>query len=629
MQNELLSTLNSSQKQAVLTTEGPVLILAGAGSGKTKCITHRIAYLIKEKNISPENILAVTFTNKAAQEMKKRLEKMLGLGVYLPWLGTFHGICVKILRREIFNLNFTQNFIIFDGNDSKDLIKKIELDLGFDPKKISPNAVLSFISGAKNELLNPKQYKQYAHGPFAEKVYQIYCQYQKRLEQAGALDFDDIISKTVDLFTTEPQVKKKYQKLFQYIHIDEYQDTNNAQYQLIKLLSAHGNICVVGDDFQAIYSWRGANFTNILNFESDFPNATVVKLEENYRSTKNILNAAQAVIEKNNLRSQKQIWTKNEEGLPITVYSAMDGYDEVEFALNEIKSLTKSNLNWQDFVVLYRTNAQSRLFEEVCMKQGIPYRLIGALRFWERKEVKDILGYIRFLFNPLDEISFFRIIKTPPRGIGDTTLAKIDFNFLKSAIKNLESAIDNLEVTPRAKKNLHNFFEKFIRLRTLDIESPATIISSIIDEFGIKNFYKDGTEEGETRWQNVLEVVSVASSKETISQFLEEAALATDLDNFDPLAPAITLMTIHNAKGLEFPIVFIAGLEEGLFPHSRSLTEPDELEEERRLFYVGMTRAMKRLYLIFAQNRMFGGSFQTNLPSRFLDEVPQDYKEEI
>lgn len=629
MQSKFLTDLNTPQKEAVLTIEGPVLILAGAGSGKTKCVTHRIAYLISEKGVPAENILAVTFTNKAAQEMRHRLEKMIGLSVYLPWLGTFHGVCVKILRNEYHILGREKVFTIYDSSDSKDLIKKILQDMSLDPKRYSPSAVLSLISGAKSELLSPKDYMVYANGPFAQVVSQIYTAYQRRLEEANGFDFDDIIMKTVELFRTEESVLKKYSKIFRYIHVDEYQDTNSAQYELIKLLATHRNICVVGDDFQAIYSWRGANYTNILNFEADYKNAKIIKLEQNYRSTKTILSAAQSVIERNRLRSQKNIWTANEDGVPITVYNASDGYDEVEFVISEIRALKQTGGNWNNYVVLYRTNAQSRLFEEVCMKQGIPYRLIGALRFWERKEVKDVISYCRFLFNPLDEISFYRIIKNPPRGIGDTTIAKINLQFLRKAMLDYSGAIEELAVTPRAKKSLNDFFAKFAKLRTFSMDSPAIIISSLIEDLGYKDFVKDGTEEGETRWQNVQEVLSVAASKESFAQFLEEAALASDIDNYDPTEPAITLMTIHNAKGLEFPVVFIAGLEEGLFPHSRSLIEPDQLEEERRLFYVGMTRAMRRLYLIFAQSRLFGGSFQGNLPSRFLQEIPSELKDEI
>lgn len=629
-ESKFIIGLNQPQREAILETEGPVLILAGAGSGKTRCITHRIAYLLSEKKVPPENILAVTFTNKAAQEMRQRLGQMLGLSVKLPWLGTFHGICVKILHREYAKLGMNSGFTIFDNNDSKDLIKKIMQDMAIDPKRVSPNAVLSYISGAKNELLGPEDYRKYANGPFAEKVYQIYVEYQKRLNDANGLDFDDIIMKVVELFKNEPGVLDSYQKIFRYIHVDEYQDTNNAQYELIRLLSTHGNICVVGDDFQAIYSWRGANFANILNFQNDYPDARIIKLEENYRSTKTILSAAQSVIEKNRLRSQKNIWTANEDGVPITIYNANDGYDEVEFILNEIKGLRHaSNMDWQNFVILYRTNAQSRLFEELCMKQNIPYRLVGALRFWERKEVKDILSYAKFLYNPYDEISFYRIIKSPPRGIGNASLTKIEPKFFIEAVLDYEKAVDNLDITSRAKNSLKDFFGKMKKLREFSMESPAIILTALVEDLGYKDFVKDGTEDGETRWQNVQEVISVAASKESMGQFLEEAALSSDIDNFDPLAPAITLMTIHNAKGLEFPVVFIAGMEEGLFPHARSLMEPDQLEEERRLFYVGMTRAMKRLYLVFAQNRLFAGSFQANIPSRFLEEIPKDFKDEI
>lgn len=613
----ILDSLNEQQKLAVTTTEGPVLILAGAGSGKTKALTHRIAYLIKEKNIHPQNILAVTFTNKAAEEMKKRISLLLSPNssqspFILPWMGTFHSICAKILRKEIHNLGFRRSFTIYDEDESSSAIKNAMETLNIDKKQYNPKTIKNFISGAKNELMNPKTYSRYSKGPFGEVVIRVYEQYQKDLKIANALDFDDLLVKTVELFsnptTGGPEILRRWQELFRYILIDEYQDTNTVQYRLVQLLSQkYQNICVVGDDFQSIYGFRGANFKNILDFEKDYPKAVVIKMEQNYRSTKNIITAAQKVIEHNLMRSEKELWTKNEDGLPATIYEAQNEIDEIEFIITEILALQRlSSLN--DFVILYRTNAQSRIIEEIFLQNKIPYRLIGALRFYNRKEVKDILSYLKLMVNPQDKVSLKRVINTPVRGIGEKTYKELDME------------------NPKIK----NFFALMENLRTL---SEKLKVDELIDEIATATSYKsfilDGTEEGEMRWENIEELKSVAAKSENLEEFLENVALVSDIDSYDRSAEAVTLMTFHNAKGLEFPTVFMIGLEEGLFPHSNCLFDPSELEEERRLCYVGMTRAQKRLYLTHARSRMIYGSTQTNMPSRFIGEIPEELKERI
>jgi DNA helicase-2/ATP-dependent DNA helicase PcrA len=625
----IFNGLNQEQIEAVKTTKGPVLILAGAGSGKTKALTHRVAYLIREMNVSPYNILVVTFTNKAAQEMMKRISVLLQANsslltakskplavsrerqAILPWAGTFHSICCKILRKEISQLGFRRSFTIYDEDDSLSAIKHVMDTLDIDKKQYNPRAVKNFISGAKNELINPAQYKKYAQGYFGEIVYKVYEHYQKDLKNANALDFDDIIMKTVELFKKFPEVLNRWQTLFKYILVDEYQDTNHAQYVLIKLLAErHQNIFVIGDDFQAIYSFRGANFRNILDFEKDYPKAKVIKMEQNYRSTKSILTAAQKVIEKNVLRSEKSLWTENEDGLPATICQAANDIEEVEFILDEVDAL-KHIGSFNDFVILYRTNAQSRILEEVLLSRSIPYRLIGALRFYERKEIKDILAYLKLIANPLDKVALKRIINVPPRGIGE-----------QSQNANLKSQSEN----PKIQK----FSKMMEELRkTSKRLSISELIESVAYKTGYKEFLLDGTEEGEMRWENVEELKSVAERSESLDDFLEKVSLVSDIDNYDLKADAVTLMTLHNAKGLEFPVVFMVGMEEGLFPHARSMMDPQELEEERRLCYVGMTRAQKRLYLTWAETRMIYGAVQTSQPSRFLGDIPEDLVERI
>ncbi len=618
MESTILKDLNEKQREAVLATEGPVLILAGAGSGKTKALTHRVAYLIREKKISPYNILVVTFTNKAAEEMIGRINNLLGqqdkvlgqtIPKLLPWAGTFHSICAKILRKEIDALGFRRSFVIYDEDDSLNAVKHAMDTLEIDKKQYNPRAVKNFISGAKNELITPTQYQKYARGYFGEIVQKVYTVYQKDLKTANALDFDDLIMKTVELFQKFPAVLKRWQDLFRYILVDEYQDTNRAQYILINLLaqkpSLPNNLFVIGDDYQAIYGFRGANFRNILDFEKDYPKAKVIKMEQNYRSTKSIINAAQKVIEKNILRSEKGLWTDNEEGVPATVFCAANEIEEAEFIIDEINALRHVG-RYNDFVILYRTNAQSRIFEEVLMQNQVPYRLVGALRFYERREIKDILSYLKLISNPLDKVSLRRIVNVPPRGIGKMTNHEIR--------------------SPKTDK----FYLIMDDLRTA---AKKLILPDLIDEVTQKTGYRewilDGTEEGEMRHENIEELKSVATRSKSLEEFLENVALVADIDNLDRSAEAITLMTLHNAKGLEFPTVFMVGMEEGLFPHARSMMEPVEMEEERRLCYVGMTRAQKRLYLTHASVRMIYGAMSSNQPSRFIGDIPPELTEKL
>lgn len=626
MDSKVLDGLNDKQKEAVVTTEGPVLILAGAGSGKTKALTHRIAYLICEKKVHPQNILAVTFTNKAAEEMGGRVTKLLTanpprraegetgsqqLTAKLPWLGTFHSICAKILRQCIENLGYRRSFNIYDETDSLAAIRHAMDTVGIDKKEYNPKAIKNYISGAKNELMTSKDYAKFAQGHFGQLVLAVYEQYQKDLKAANSLDFDDLLAKTVELFEKFPQILERFSDLFCYILIDEYQDTNFAQYRFSRLLTQkHRNICVVGDDSQAIYGFRGANFRNILDFERDYPDTRVIKMEQNYRSTKKILSSAQKIIEKNLQRSQKTLWTDNEEGVPPLVFEAQSENEEADFILDEIMAL-KTFGGYNQFVILYRTNAQSRVFEEALMKRGMPYRLIGALRFYERREIKDILAYLKLILNPEDKVSLRRIINVPPRGIG---------KIMQNA--NLKVQNDNAKC-----KMFYEMLEDF-RGACTDIEI-SDLIDLVARRSGYKDWVLDGTEEGEMRWENIEELKSVARGTENLENFLEQVSLSSDIDNYDASADAVTLMTLHNAKGLEFPVVFIVGMEEGLFPHANSVMEPNELEEERRLCYVGITRAQKRLYLSYARSRLIYGAIQTRPPSRFLAEIPEEFLEKI
>ena len=641
--DNIFSNLNEMQKEAVETTEGPVLVLAGAGSGKTKALTHRIAYLISNKKISPFNILAVTFTNKAAGEMGERVAALLRGKIHsrLPWLGTFHSICVRILRREAEILGYTRNFVIYDDSDSKSVVKRLMKDQKIDPKEFKPEVVRYFISGAKNELMDPKEYAKYVDSPITKVTVKIYKLYQVYLKEANALDFDDLIMQCVRLFEENPEVLKKYQETFKYILVDEYQDTNEAQYIWTKLLAKkHKNIMVVGDDYQAIYGWRGANFKNILNFERHYVGAKVIKLEQNYRSTQTILEAANEVIKFNKNKTDKALWTEGAPGSPITLYQALNEKDEGEFIALELRSLCKDG-DLNNFAVLYRTNAQSRAIEETCIRFDIPYKIVGGVQFYQRKEIKDIIAYLRLMVNPADKESMARIIASPPRGIGEKTMQKV------SSMQYTVYGEEAEKLPPKVK----DFFKilKELKQQSEDIRLDDLIMQVAV-KVGYKKWILDGSAEGEGRWENVLELATVASQvqaisndeflisnqtlnpndqKERLSAFLEKVALIQDADNVKDGDKVLTLMTLHSAKGLEFDTVFITGMEEGIFPHSRSLDDQHQMEEERRLCYVGITRAKKNLYLINTFERNLYGRFQANPVSRFIEHIPEHLIDKI
>ena len=637
----ILENLNPSQRQAVETTSGPVLVIAGAGSGKTKALTHRVAYLIKEERVNPRNILAVTFTNKAAQEMKERIGRLL-TNSDLPTIGTFHSVCVKILRFEIDKIGYKKNFVIMDAQDQEALMKKTMKELGVSPDQFKPSAVLGAVSKAKNELIDMQTFAANAGSYYEEMIAKIYTAYQKKLKEQDALDFDDILMLTVKIFKDFPMILEKYQTLFRYIMVDEYQDTNHAQYNLIKLLAQKfGNICVVGDDWQGIYSWRGANIQNILDFEKDYPNAVVIKLEQNYRSTQNILDAAYGVISKNVNRKDKKIWTENKGGHLIATCEARDERKEAEFIADEILRYQKeTGAKLSDFVILYRTNAQSRTIEEAMLQNSIPYRIIGGVKFYQRKEIKDIIAYLRLIQNHGDELSLERIINEPRRGIGEKTLqewiriSKLNDTDLITSGSNFE--FSNLKIDSKFKINgskldsITKFCDFIVRMSDLSKKKTVTeLMEKVIAESGYEKYLLDGTEEGEARYENVRELLTVAKKydeyegEEGLRLFLEEVALIADTDNINQAVEAVYLMTLHSAKGLEFRVVFIAGLEEGIMPHSRSMLNSNEMEEERRLMYVGITRAREKVYLIYTNERNIFGSTQINAPSRFLDDIPE------
>ena len=614
----MLKSLNPEQHRAASHVDGPVLILAGAGSGKTKTLTHRIAHLV-ERGVKPHNILAVTFTNKAAGEMRERLLQLVnaeGRGLSFPWMGTFHSVCVKILRRDIGHLGYEPGFTIYDSADSLNLVKQALTEFGIDPKSTNPRTIQHFISGAKNEQLGPVAYSNQAEGYVMEIAAKVYTHYQAALKAANAVDFDDLLGLTVRLFQEHPEVLKDYRSRFEHIMIDEYQDTNQVQYLFVKLLGTHGNICVVGDDYQAIYGWRGANFKNILNFERDWPNTTVIKLEQNYRSTQSILDASDAVIKHNAQRTDKSLWTDRGQGSPVAIYEALDAYDEADFIITEIMSLRREFPKLNEFAVLYRTNAQSRLLEELFLKRELPYRLVGAVQFYQRKEIKDVLSYLRSIANPSDLLSFERAAGSPSRGIGKKTLDKV-------RVLGLEAAAEQ-DIKIRKFVALLQEFRSFSTTHSVN-----DLIEEVAVRSGYRDFLLDGSEEGEGRWENVKELKSVGEGYINLTEFLEATSLVADTDSYDPAHDAVTLMTLHNAKGLEFPVVFVVGMEESIFPHSRALTDPAQMEEERRLCYVGMTRAKDRLYLLHANSRVLYGGIQANMASRFLGEIPEHLREKL
>jgi DNA helicase-2/ATP-dependent DNA helicase PcrA len=638
---DLLTGLNDEQARAVLQTEGPLLIQAGAGSGKTKTLTHRIAHILEQKLAYPTQILAVTFTNKAAKEMRTRVAELLHENPdnrsFLPYMGTFHGVCVRFLRQDGEHIGVPRSFVIYDESDRLSTVKQISKKLQIDEKAFPPRTIASMISSAKNEAMTPAEYLGKANSPAQKTAAQVFPGYQRALRDAGALDFDDLISKTLELFSTSDQVRSKWRENFKYVMIDEYQDTNSAQYQLIKLLvNENKNIAVVGDDWQSIYSWRGADFRNILKFEQDYKNVTVIKLEQNYRSTKPILDGAHAVITKNQQRSDKKLWTAKEIGKPIQIVSVSTERAEAETLVRRIKNAVDGQMyKLNDFAVLYRTNAQSRSIEEAFLHYGVPYRIVGGQRFYDRKEIKDILAYLRFIFQPADRASFERIVNVPARGIGGVSLARFydwqEFQGL-SLIEALGRVEENSKIPAKARNGLHEIYD-IVKSSEAAMEDTAVvgIIDSLIRRIDYIAYLNDGTPAGEARIENVKELLSVAKEYNELglAGFLEEVALISDLDSADFGSSVVTLMTLHAAKGLEFPVVFMVGMEETIFPHSRALYDQSEMEEERRLCYVGMTRAKEELYMLHAASRMIYGTTQHNAPARFLSEISGESVQEM
>jgi DNA helicase-2/ATP-dependent DNA helicase PcrA len=631
--DEFLVGLNDEQKRAVLTTDGPLLILAGAGSGKTKTLTHRMAYLIASGRAEDFNILAVTFTNKAAREMRSRLSVLLGEDennrYFMPFLGTFHSICVRILRADGEAVGVSKNFIIFDDSDQLSAIRQAIKQLSIEDKMVTPRGVSELISSNKNDLISSEEFSDLARMPLQKAAASIYPVYEKILGDANALDFDDLIGKTVELLTDFPEIRDKWGRQFKYTMIDEYQDTNIAQYRLVKLLtSVNQNIAVVGDDWQSIYSWRGADYKNILNFEHDFKNAEVIKLEQNYRSTQSILDAANNVIEKNKHRSKKKLWTATKGGKPVHVIHLANERAEAEAIVLRIQTAVDARIwNYQDYAVLYRTNAQSRAIEDVFVRYNVPYRIVGGPRFYDRKEIKDLLAYLRLVFQSEDRISFSRVINVPARSIGSKSLQDF-YSWVDENEMSLDSGLARIEnhptLKPRAKQAFGDFYDILKTTRSLVNEIPlSNLLDGLIRRLDYVAFLDDGTLQGESRVENVKELLSVTKDYQELGLegFLEEVSLVSDIDNRDNSNNAVTLMTLHAAKGLEFPIVFMAGMEESIFPHSRALYNQDEMEEERRLCYVGMTRAKTELYLTYATSRLLYGGQQHNPPSRFLKDI--------
>ena len=636
----LLDTLNEQQKQAVMTTEGPLLILAGAGSGKTRVLTHRTAYLIDELGVNPYNIMAITFTNKAAGEMRERIDKMVGYGSESIWVSTFHSTCVRILRRYIDRLGYSTNFTIYDADDQKTLMKDICKRLNIDTKIHKEKMFLSVISSAKDELIDPIEFETRAAGDYAKRIQaQVYREYQQVLRQNNALDFDDLIMKTVELFKLDGEVLNAYQERLRYIMVDEYQDTNTAQFQLIKLLAGkYKNLCVVGDDDQSIYKFRGANIYNILNFEKEFPNAVTIKLEQNYRSTQNILNAANGVIANNVGRKAKRLWTENEEGEKIAFHQFETGFDEADYVAKDIRSKVREGMyHYGDCAVLYRTNAQSRLFEERFITASIPYKIVGGVNFYSRREIKDLLAYLKTIDNAMDDLAVRRIINVPKRGIGATTLSRVQdyadengltfYNALKMA--------EEIGTIGRASAKIRPFVMLIQSMRSkLPYISVSELLQEIIEETGyVRELEAENTEEAQQRMENIDELISKAVTYEeseeepTLSGFLEEVALVADIDSVDETQDYVVLMTLHSAKGLEFPQVYLAGMEDGLFPGFGAICAENptaEIEEERRLAYVGITRAKERLSISCARMRMIRGETQYNKVSRFVKEIPRE-----
>ncbi|GEL06180.1 DNA helicase PcrA [Rummeliibacillus stabekisii] len=643
----LLSGMNKEQEEAVKTTEGPLLIMAGAGSGKTRVLTHRIAYLVIEKQVYPSKILAITFTNKAGREMKERINNLLGQGTSeRMWVSTFHSMCVRILRRDIDRIGYSKSFTILDTSDQLTVIKNALKELNIDPKRFDPRSMLNAISSAKNECIDAASYKAQINesNPYERTVAQVYENYQKRLRKNQSCDFDDLIMLTIRLFEEVPEVLEYYQNRFQYIHVDEYQDTNKSQYLLVKMLAKRfKNLCVVGDSDQSIYRWRGADIQNILSFEKDYPNAKVIMLEQNYRSTSRILQAANDVIENNTSRYPKKLRTENEDGEKIYLYRSYDEKQEAQFVVKTIQELMETeNRSADDFAILYRTNAQSRVMEEMLVKSNMNYTIVGGTKFYDRKEIKDLLAYLRLIANNDDDLSLARIINEPKRSIGATSferMAQFAIDQDRSIFDALAEA-DFMGLSARATKAAIEFREMILNLTKMQEFLPVTeLVEEILTKSGYRDMLKnEKTIEAESRLENIDEFISVTKAFEDQSEdkslvaFLTDLALIADIDTLDKEDEAkgsIVLMTMHSAKGLEFPVVFIIGMEENIFPHSRSLQDDDEMEEERRLAYVGITRAEQRLYLTCAQCRTIFGRSSFNTPSRFLQEIGSEILEEI
>jgi DNA helicase-2/ATP-dependent DNA helicase PcrA len=650
---DYFESLNPPQREAVLHGDGPLLILAGAGSGKTRVITCRIAHLIRERGVDPGNILAVTFTNKAANEMRERLERMLdiplgrGIGYGGLWISTFHSACVRVLRQHIDRLGYKRHFVIYDEADRSSLIKACASDLRIDAERYQPRAIGAKISALKNNLTDPDQFVKTSSGfGFDEAVARVYALYDEKLRESDGLDFDDLLMHTVRLFERHPDVVGYYQGLFRHILIDEYQDTNRAQYRLVRLLTArHKNLCVVGDDDQSIYKFRGADISNILNFEKDYPETRVIKLEQNYRSTQNILGAAGAVVARNLGRKPKELWTKRRGGDKIVCYKAQDEKDEARFICNALQQETDEGRSLREIAVLYRTNAQSRALEDALRNRGIPYRIFGGLRFYDRKEIKDIIAYLRVLHNPSDLVGLRRIINVPARGIGDTTVEKLEKAATGAGVSLYQAALDpdSAGLAPSARKKLREFTAMMERMRPeLGTMTITDLVRRVILETGYGTaLEQDKSVESRIRIENLNELVTATEDFQeqnrdaSLAAFLDQVALITDSEQQAAgearrgSSDSVTLMTLHNAKGLEFSVVFMAGMEEGLFPHSRSAESEEELEEERRLCYVGITRAKERLVLTHAAERRLYGYPQANLVSRFVQEIPDEAMDKI
>ncbi|WP_047864612.1 DNA helicase PcrA [Rubrobacter aplysinae] len=638
----LLDSLNPAQREAVAHVEGPLLILAGAGSGKTRVLTQRIAHILDQGLAEPDGILAITFTNKAAREMKERVSELVGPEAKKMWVSTFHAFCSRILRAHADKLGYKREFTIYDAADQQRLVKRCIIDLNKDPKRFNPRAFQSQISSAKNALLSADDYLRRTEGYMAENIAEVYDLYQKRLYENNAMDFDDLLMNTVSLFEMFSDVQERYMTKFRYIHVDEYQDTNHAQYKLVNLLASdasHRNLCVVGDDDQSVYSWRGADIRNILDFERDYPEAKVVRLEQNYRSTQTILRAANAVVANNASRKAKELWTEGLEGEKIRVHTAADEYAEARYVVSEIERLVEEGASRDEVAVFYRTNAQSRALEDVLTRERVPYQIVGGQKFYERAEIKDAVSYLSVIANPADSVSLERIVNVPKRGLGDTSVAKLREYAARNGISLYEALDEPAEagVSGKAQKACATVRELFEGWRVAAQEiPPSELIGAVLDDSGYRReLQEDNTVESEARLENLAELLNAAAEYErtepgpTLDGFLQEQALYSESDKLDDAARSggtVTLMTLHNAKGLEYEHAFIVGMEEGTFPHSRSLDEQND-EEERRLAYVGITRAMKTLTLTYAKLRSsWGGDREYQMPSRFLDEIPDEFR---